>query len=221
MPSMMILEHSNKGAEGKAERFPHRGSVPTSTHQPKRLTCSPAIQDRWGLGAEARTSEVRSQGEDWGGLREHSLKGVSASQLAGRESRKRSGTAEEARDYCFRVREETGFRAPPKRAPETGVSCGYQRGHQRRAWDAKAAAAATKKPVCKHRSLYTPPLREPVQPATARVPWSRDNFPGRMHGAPQAAATSCRPLPPQARPAPVPLPPASLSEPEPPNQLLL
>ena len=28
----------------------------------------------------------------------------------------------------------------------------------RRAWNAKAAAAATKKPVCKHRSLSTPPL---------------------------------------------------------------
>ena len=33
-------EHSNRGAEGKTERFPHRGSVPTSTHQPERLVCS-------------------------------------------------------------------------------------------------------------------------------------------------------------------------------------
>ena len=31
---------SNRGAEGKAERFPRRGSVPTSTHQPERLVCS-------------------------------------------------------------------------------------------------------------------------------------------------------------------------------------
>ena len=45
------------------------------------------------------------------------------------------------------------------------------------------------------------PSREPVQPATARVPWSRDNFPGRTHGAPQAAAISRWPLPLQARPA--------------------
>ena len=45
------------------------------------------------------------------------------------------------------------------------------------------------------------PSREPVQPATARVPWSRDNFPGRTHSAPQAIATSCWPLPLQARPA--------------------
>ena len=39
-----------------------------------------------------------------------------------------------------------------------GASCGYQRGHQRRARDAKAAAAVTKKPVYKQRSLSTPPL---------------------------------------------------------------
>ena len=35
-------ERSHRGAEGKGERFPHRGSVPTSTHQPERLVCSPA-----------------------------------------------------------------------------------------------------------------------------------------------------------------------------------
>ena len=35
-------EHSNRDAEGKAERFPHRGLVPSSTHQPKRLVCSAA-----------------------------------------------------------------------------------------------------------------------------------------------------------------------------------
>ena len=35
-------ERSNRGAEGKAERFPQRGSVPTGTHQPERLVCSPA-----------------------------------------------------------------------------------------------------------------------------------------------------------------------------------
>ena len=39
-------EHSNRGAEGKVERFPHRGSVSTSTHQPKRVVCSPAEAGR-------------------------------------------------------------------------------------------------------------------------------------------------------------------------------
>ena len=35
-------ERSHRGAEGKAERFPHGGSVPSSTHQPERLVCSRA-----------------------------------------------------------------------------------------------------------------------------------------------------------------------------------
>ena len=34
-------ECSNRGAEDKVERFPHRGLVPTSTHQPERLVSSP------------------------------------------------------------------------------------------------------------------------------------------------------------------------------------
>ena len=51
-----------------------------------------------------------------------------------------------------------GFRALPKWAPEKGANCSYQCRHQRPAWNAKAAAAATKKPVWKHRSLSTPPL---------------------------------------------------------------
>ena len=44
------------------------------------------------------------------------------------------------------------------------------------------------------------PSWEPVQPTTARVLWSRNNFPGRTHGVSQAGATSRRPLPPQAHP---------------------
>ena len=62
-------------------------------HSPAReaylLTCG----GRWGLRAEAQASEVRPQGKDWGWLRGHSLKGASAPQLAGRESRKKFGTA--------------------------------------------------------------------------------------------------------------------------------
>ena len=54
-------------------------------------------------------------------------------QLARRESRKMSGAAKEAREHCFGLREERGCllhvptegRAPPKQAPEKGVSHGY------------------------------------------------------------------------------------------------
>ena len=49
-------ERSNKGAKGKAERFPHRGSMPTSAHQPERLVCSPAGEGGdWELGLGLRS----------------------------------------------------------------------------------------------------------------------------------------------------------------------
>ena len=57
------------------------------------------LPGRAGLGAEARASEVGSQGEDWGWRREHNLKGASAPQLAGRESGKKSGPAEEEETF--------------------------------------------------------------------------------------------------------------------------
>ena len=50
-------ECSNRGAEGKEERFPYRGSVPTSTHQPERLVCSPTGA---GWGWELRLRLQRS-----------------------------------------------------------------------------------------------------------------------------------------------------------------
>ena len=92
--------------------------ISADQHSPAREACLLTRWDGWGLGAEAPASEVGSQGEDWGWMREHSLKGVSAPQLAGRESGKMSGPAKEARDFFlplfFEVREERGFRAPPK-----------------------------------------------------------------------------------------------------------
>ena len=55
-------EHSNRGAEGKAERFPHRGLVPTSTHQPERLVCSPArTRGVWELRLGLRGSDPRER----------------------------------------------------------------------------------------------------------------------------------------------------------------
>ena len=55
-------EDSNRGAEGKAERFPHRGSVPTSTHQPERLVCSPAGRGGgWELRLGLQKSDPRER----------------------------------------------------------------------------------------------------------------------------------------------------------------
>ena len=145
-----------QGCGGQSGEIPAR-RISANQHSPAREARLLIRRGGRWLGAEARAS-VGSQGEDWGWLREHSLKGASVPQLVGREPGKRPGPAEETRDHCFRVCKERGFRAPPKRTPEMGASRGYQRGCQRQAGDAKAAAATTKKPVCEHRSLSTPPL---------------------------------------------------------------
>ena len=55
-------EHSNRDAEGKEERFPHRGSVPTSTHWPERLVCSPAVGGGgWELMLGLQRSDPRER----------------------------------------------------------------------------------------------------------------------------------------------------------------
>ena len=55
-------ERSNRGAEGKAERFRHRGFMPTSTHQPERLVCSPArAGGGWDLRLLLRRSDPREK----------------------------------------------------------------------------------------------------------------------------------------------------------------
>ena len=55
-------ERSHSGAEGKVESFPHRGTVLTSTHQPKRLVCSPAgMGGDWKLRLWLRRSDPRER----------------------------------------------------------------------------------------------------------------------------------------------------------------
>ena len=125
-----------QGCGGQSGEIPAQ-RISADQHSPAREACLLNRWGRWGLGAEARASEVGSQGEDWGWQHEHSLKGASAPRLAGRESGKRSGAAEETRDFslhlCFAVREERGFRAPPKQAPDRVMSHSYQHGPQRQA----------------------------------------------------------------------------------------
>ena len=61
-------ERSHRGAEGKAERFLNRGLVPTSTHQPERLVCSPAgAGGVWELRLRLRRSDPR-EGTGVGGV---------------------------------------------------------------------------------------------------------------------------------------------------------
>ena len=55
-------ECSNRGAEGKAERFPHRGSVPTSPQKPERLVCSPSgAGGDWELRLRLQSSDPKER----------------------------------------------------------------------------------------------------------------------------------------------------------------
>ena len=81
-----------QGCRGQSGEIPAQ-KISAGQNSLAREACLLSHQDGWGLGAEVRASEVRSQGEDWGWLCEHSLKGASVPQLAGRESRKKSGPA--------------------------------------------------------------------------------------------------------------------------------
>ena len=75
----------------------HGGAIPAQRisadqHSPAQETC---LLTRWGgrgLGADLQLQRS-VKGEDWSWLREHSLKGASVPQLAGREARKKSGPA--------------------------------------------------------------------------------------------------------------------------------
>ena len=80
------------GCGGQSGEIPAQ-RISAEQHSPAQEACLLTHQGGRGLGAEAPASEVRSQGEDWGWLREHSLKGASVPWLAGRESGKKSGPA--------------------------------------------------------------------------------------------------------------------------------
>ena len=144
---------------------------PTLT-SPRGLSAHPPGDGVWELRLWLHRLDPSER--DWGWLHEHSMKGASEPQLARRESRKKSGTAEEARDFllplCFLVREERRLRAPLKGAPEMGANHGYQRRPQRR-HEMLRLLLQPPRNLCSSTEHYPHlPSPEPVQPATARVP---------------------------------------------------
>ena len=92
-----------------------------------------------------------------------------------------------------------GFREPPKGAPEKGASHGYQCRHQRQAWNTKAATAATKKAVCKHKSLYTPPLPWACAARHCQGPVIQGQLPRENTQCTSGCCNVPQPLPLQAR----------------------
>ena len=164
--------HSNRGAEEKKERFLHRGLVPGSTQQPKRLFCSPA-RAGVGLGAEARAS-VGSQGEDWGWRNEHSMKGLAHHNwLGGRPGKSLQLPKRQESFSCLFVSRcarrgdsERCLNELQRRGQAAVISADPRDGREtlrlllpppKSLW-----ASTGHSPHC--------PSREPVQPATARNP---------------------------------------------------
>ena len=161
-----------QGCRGQSGEIPAR-RIKANQHSSAREASLLTRRYGRGLGAEARASGG-SQGEDWGWRREHSLKGASVPQLARRESRKKSGPAEEARDFffplCFLVREERGLRLCLKelqrRARAVAISADPRDGH-----GTLRLLLLPPRSLCASTG-HSPHLlsRESVQPATARVP---------------------------------------------------
>ena len=63
------------GCGGQSGEVPTR-RISANQHSPAREACLLTCRGGRGLGAEAWAAEVRSQGEDWGWLREHNLRGL-------------------------------------------------------------------------------------------------------------------------------------------------
>ena len=123
-----------------------------------------------GLGAEAPDSEVRPQGEDWGWLCEHSLKGASAPQLAMRESGKKSGTAKRQETIvsgcASREDSKHCLNELQRRARATAISADTRDGHE-----TLKLLLHPPRILCASTGHYPHlPSGEAVQPATARVP---------------------------------------------------
>ena len=163
-------ERRHRGAEGKAERFPHGGSVPTSTHQPERLVCSPAGA---GQGAEAR-AWVGLQGEYWGWRHEHSLKGLAHhSWLGGRPGKSLQLPKRQETFPCFFVSwrarrgdSECRLNELQRRVRAAAISTDPRDGRE-----TLGQLLPPPKILCASTG-HSPhrPSREPVPPATARVP---------------------------------------------------
>ena len=131
-----------------------------SAHSPEK---------RWGLGAEAQALEVRSQGEDWGWLREHSLKGASAPQLGRRESGKSLELPKRQETIVSgctrRVDSEHHLNELQRKEQATVISVDNRDGHEM-----LRLLQQPPRSLCASTAHYPHLLSwEPVQSATARI----------------------------------------------------
>ena len=159
-----------RGCGGQSGEIPAQ-RLSADQHSPAREAC---LLPRWGrragLGAEARASEVGSQGEDWVWRREHSLKGLVRHGHPG---------GSPGKSLELRKRQETIVSGCVRRGDSERRLKELQR------WARAAAISADPRDGQETLRLLLPPprslcastghsphlpSREPVQPPTARLP---------------------------------------------------
>ena len=181
-----------QGCGGQSGEIPAQ-RLGAEKHSQAREAC---LLTRWGgrgLGAEGRAS-VGSQGEDWGWRSEHSLKGLAHHSKPGGSLGKRLQLPKRQETVsclfvsrCARRGDsECHLHELQRRARAAAISTDHRDGHE-----TLRLLLPPRRTLCASTGHYPHrPSWEPVQPTTAKLLWSRDNFPRRTHGAPHAAATS-------------------------------
>ena len=161
-----------QGCGGQSGEIPTQ-RISADQHSPVREAC---LLIRWGgrgLGAEARAS-VRSQGEDWGWRREHSLKGLAHHSWPGGSLGKGLELLNRQETFsclfvswCTRRGDsERHLNELHRRARAAAISADHRDGHE-----TLRLLLPPPRSLCASTGHYPHrPSWEPVQPATARVP---------------------------------------------------
>ena len=160
-----------QGCRGQSGEIPAQ-RIGAEQHSPALEACLLTCWGGWGLEAEAPASEVRPQGEDWGWLSEHSLKGASAPQLAlpggsrgkSLELPKRQETI--ALGCARRGDSEHCLNELQRWSQAAAISADPRDGHE-----TLRLLLQPPRSLCASTGHYPHrPSQEPVQPTTARVP---------------------------------------------------
>ena len=155
------------------------GETPTQRlgaeqHSPAREASLLPRRGGRGLGAEARASEVRSQGEDWGWWREHSLKGLAHHSWPGGNPGKSLQLPKRQETFsclfvswCARRGDsERRLNKLQRLARAMAISADPRDGHE----TLRLLLPPPRSPCASTGHSPHLPSREPVQRATARVP---------------------------------------------------
>ena len=156
-----------QGCGGQSGEIPAQRTS-ANQHSPAQEACLLTRRGGRGLGAEARAS-VGSQGEDWGWLCEHRMKGASVPQPGGSPGKRLElpNRQETTVSWCTRRGDsERHLKELQRWARAAAISADPRDGHE-----ALRLLLPPPRSLCASTG-HSPhlPYQEPVQPATARLP---------------------------------------------------